>query len=130
MLAELSQVSVARGGRTVLTDVSLTVSAGEVVAVVGPNGAGKSTLVSVLAGDLAPVSGSVTVDGRPVGRWRPKELAMRRSVLPQHAAVAFPFTVAQVVAMGRAPWARTSSAAEDEQAVADAILMRCFMPLE
>jgi iron complex transport system ATP-binding protein len=61
------------------------------------------------------------VDGRPVGRWRPGELAVRRSVLPQHAAVAFPFTVAQVVAMGRAPWARTSSATEDERAVADAM---------
>ena len=121
MLAELSDATVARSGRTVLRDVSLTVSAGEVVAVVGPNGAGKSTLVSVLAGDLAPVSGTVTVDGRPVGRWRPKELALRRSVLPQHTAVAFPFTVAQVVAMGRAPWARTASAAEDEDAIAEAM---------
>ena len=121
MLAELSDITVARGGRTVLRGVSLTVSAGEVVAVVGPNGAGKSTLVSVLAGDLAPVSGTVTVDGRPVGRWRPKELALRRSVLPQHTAVAFPFTVAQVVAMGRAPWARTASAAEDDDAIAEAM---------
>jgi iron complex transport system ATP-binding protein len=121
VLAEMSGVAVARGTRTVLRDVSLTVSAGEVVAVVGPNGAGKSTLVSVLAGDLAPVSGTVTVDGRPVGRWRPGELALRRSVLPQHTSVAFPFTVAQVVAMGRAPWARTASPAEDEQAVADAM---------
>jgi iron complex transport system ATP-binding protein len=121
MLAELSAVTVARGGRTVLSEVSLGLDAGEVVAVVGPNGAGKSTLVSVLAGDLAPASGVATVDGRPVGQWRPKELALRRSVLPQHTAVAFPFTVAQVVAMGRAPWARTSSADEDADAIAEAM---------
>lgn len=121
MLAELSAVTVARGGRTVLSEVSLALAAGEVVAVVGPNGAGKSTLVSVLAGDLAPAAGVATVDGRPVGQWRPKELALRRSVLPQHTTVAFPFTVAQVVAMGRAPWARTASAEEDADAIAEAM---------
>lgn len=56
-----------------------------------------------------------------MGRWRPRELAVRRSVLPQHTSVAFPFTVAQVVAMGRVPWAGTAQAAEDETAVAAAM---------
>jgi iron complex transport system ATP-binding protein len=105
----------------VLRDVSLTLSAGEVVAVVGPNGAGKSTLVSVLSGDLSVGSGMVSVGGRPVGRWRPGELALWRSVLPQHTTVAFPFTVEQVVTMGRAPWAGTARADEDETAVAAAM---------
>jgi iron complex transport system ATP-binding protein len=101
--------------------VSLTLAAGEMLAVVGPNGAGKSTLLSVLAGDLSVGSGMVSVGGRSVRRWRPAELALWRSVLPQHTTVAFPFTVAQVVAMGRAPWAGMTSADEDEKAVAEAM---------
>jgi iron complex transport system ATP-binding protein len=120
-LAVMDGVGVARGGREVLRGVSLTLSSGEVLAVVGPNGAGKSTLLSLLSGDLSVGSGMVSVGGRPVGRWRPAELALWRSVLPQHTTVAFPFTVEQVVAMGRAPWAGTERADEDETAVAEAM---------
>jgi len=117
----MAGAGVSRGGREVLRDVSLTLSAGEVLAVVGPNGAGKSTLLSLLSGDLSVGSGMVSVGGRQVGRWRPAELALWRSVLPQHTTVAFPFTVEQVVAMGRAPWAGTARADEDETAVAEAM---------
>ncbi|GGM46837.1 heme ABC transporter ATP-binding protein [Dactylosporangium sucinum] len=93
-----------RNGRPVLADVDATMTAGEVLALVGPNGAGKSTLLSVLAGDLGPDRGEVTVDGRPLGDWTPVELAMRRAVLPQHHLLSFPFPVVDVVRMGRAPW--------------------------
>jgi ABC-type multidrug transport system fused ATPase/permease subunit len=66
-------VQVPETGRVVLEGVDLTLRRGDVVAVVGTNGSGKSTLVDVLAGVLAPVSGRLTVDGRPVlegdGDW-------------------------------------------------------------
>lgn len=120
-LAVMAGVGVSRGGREVLRDVSLTLAAGEVLAVVGPNGAGKSTLLSVLSGDLSVGSGMVSIGGRQVGRWRPAELALWRSVLPQHTTVTFPFTVEQVVAMGRAPWAGMAQADDDEKAVAEAM---------
>ena len=121
VLAEAVGVDAVRGGRTVLRQVDLAVSVGEVVAVVGPNGAGKSTTVGLLAGDLPCAAGEVRLHGRPVGRWRPLERAVRRAVLPQHTTVAFPFTVAEVVAMGRAPWAGTPFALDDEAAVASAM---------
>ncbi|TDV38668.1 heme ABC transporter ATP-binding protein [Actinophytocola oryzae] len=120
-LATMSGVGVSRGGREVLRDIDLTLRAGEVLAVVGPNGAGKSSLVSLLSGDLSVGSGSVSVGGRPVERWRPRELALWRSVLPQHTTVAFPFTVRQVVEMGRAPWAGMAEAADDETVVTEAM---------
>jgi len=69
-LAVADGAGVVRGGREVLRDVSLTLAAGEVLAVVGPNGAGKSSLLSALAGDLSVASGTVSVGGRLVGRAR------------------------------------------------------------
>ena len=54
------------GGRAILSDVDVRVAAGEMLALVGPNGAGKSTLLGLLAADLVPATGAVTIDGRPV----------------------------------------------------------------
>ncbi|KOU01868.1 hemin ABC transporter ATP-binding protein [Streptomyces sp. NRRL F-2295] len=114
-------LSVRLGGRQVLDSVDLTAHAGEVVALVGPNGAGKSTLLAALAADLPAGSGEVRVDGRSTADWSAPELALRRSVLPQSAALSFPFPVEDVVRMGRAPWAGTEREDEDDAAVAAAM---------
>lgn len=105
----------------VLADASVELHAGEVHVLVGPNGAGKSTLFGVLAGDIAAASGEVALDGMPLRALPPKELARRRAVLLQHNDVSFPFTVAEVVRMGRAPWRRTPAEDEDDAAVARAL---------
>ncbi|MEU3226708.1 heme ABC transporter ATP-binding protein [Streptomyces sp. NPDC006976] len=120
-VAEVSGLRVRLGGRQVLDSIDLTAHAGEVLALVGPNGAGKSTLLAALAADLPAESGAVRIDGRPVTDWAAPELALRRAVLPQSAALAFPFPVEDVVRMGRAPWAGTDRADEDDPAVAAAM---------
>jgi iron complex transport system ATP-binding protein len=107
--------------RTILEDMSLDVERGEILALVGPNGAGKSTLLSVLSGDRAPDSGTVTIDGRDVGAIRHSELARLRAVLTQENSVSFPFRVSEVVAMGRSPWARLAES-RDDVAVVNAAL--------
>lgn len=123
-LLEALGVCVDLGGNRVVDEIDLRARAGEVLALVGPNGAGKSTLLSALAGDLAPSRGTVEVHGRPVSGWSALELAMRRAVLPQAATLSFPFKVADVVSMGRAPWAGTPRDDADEYHVAEA-LRRC-----
>ena len=120
-LLTATDVRVDLSGREILTGVDLTVRAGELVALVGPNGAGKSTLLAVLTGDLVPVSGVVTIDGRPIDAWSSAELALRRAVLPQHAQMSFPFTVVDVVRMGRAPWSRTPQADHDDAVIAGSL---------
>ncbi|MEU1623670.1 heme ABC transporter ATP-binding protein [Streptomyces sp. NPDC005722] len=109
------------GGTWLLQDVDLDLAAGTLLAVVGPNGAGKSTLLSLLAGDLHATTGTVRVGGLTVATAHPADLARRRAVLPQRAALSFPFTVADVVAMGRAPWAGTEAEDDDEDAIARAL---------
>ena len=76
-------IRVARSGRVILDDISVSAGAGEFVAVIGPNGAGKSTLLSVLAGLLLPDAGSVRLDDRELVDFSPRELARLRAFLPQ-----------------------------------------------
>ena len=96
-------VHVRVGSSLLLTGVSLTVSSEEVVAVVGPNGAGKSTLLKAICGDLRPASGEVVLNGRRLQAWRPRERGRMMAVLPQESSLTFPFTVLEVVLMGRTP---------------------------
>ncbi|WP_348652372.1 heme ABC transporter ATP-binding protein [Streptomyces sp. Isolate_45] len=120
-VAEIEDLRLRLGDREVLSGIGLTAVAGEVLALVGPNGAGKSSLLAALAADLPATSGTVRIDGRPVGDWSAPDLALRRSVLPQSAALSFPFPVADVVRMGRAPWAGTAFADADDDEVAAAM---------
>jgi iron complex transport system ATP-binding protein len=122
VMCEVAGATVRYEQHEVLRDVDLAVRAGEVLALVGPNGAGKSTLLGVLAGDLRPDEGSVLVDGRPVDHWTPGELAMRRGVLLQQVAMSFPFTVLQVVRMGRSPWAGLPEEDRDDDVVLRSML--------
>ncbi|WP_298241537.1 heme ABC transporter ATP-binding protein [uncultured Bradyrhizobium sp.] len=90
-----------RAGRATLLDgVSLSVAAGEMVAIIGPNGAGKSTLLRLLSGDLRPNAGEVRLKQRDIASFTPRELAARRAMLSQHINVTFPFTVEEIVLMG------------------------------
>jgi iron complex transport system ATP-binding protein len=91
------------GARSVLEGVTLHVAPNEVLGLVGRNGAGKTTLLRVATRVLEPERGSVELGGRPLGTWSRRELARAVAVVPQHTLVPFPFTVAEVVLMGRAP---------------------------
>ena len=106
-----------RGGRTVLEGVDLELAAGEVLVLVGPNGAGKSSLLGVLAGEFAPDAGEVLFDDRPIAAYTNAELARRRAVLTQEHSISFPFLVREIVAMGRAPWARRPEEDDDDRII-------------
>lgn len=114
-------LTVRYGATTVLDGVDLDVRTGEVLALVGPNGAGKSTLLAALAGDVVPGAGRVELLGRPLADWRLGDLARERAVLTQEHAVAFPFPVAEVVAMGRAPWRGRPEEDDDVAIVAESM---------
>lgn len=102
-MLEASQVRFQVRHQTLLDDVSLELPTGQLLAIVGPNGAGKSTLLQVLGGELAASGGRVVLEGEPLGAWPRRERARRLAVLPQHSTLNFPFTVYDVVLMGRTP---------------------------
>jgi iron complex transport system ATP-binding protein len=99
-MIEAQNISVRIGRKTLLDDVSLEVAGGEVVALVGANGAGKSTLLRVLAGEILPHTGRVSLKSRPLSAYRPRELACHRVVMAQSVTISFPFTVREIVQMG------------------------------
>src|SRR5262245_10352989 len=70
----LRDLTVARGGRPVVQDVSIEIPAGAVTALLGPNGAGKSSLVLAVSGVLRPVGGAVTLGGRDLTGRRPERI--------------------------------------------------------
>ncbi|MBI3030275.1 MAG: ABC transporter ATP-binding protein [Candidatus Rokubacteria bacterium] len=85
--------------------MSLEIVPGEVLGVIGPNSAGKTTLIRLLTRVLEPLAGEILLEGaslRSLTRW---EVARRVAVVPQDAPPAFPFTVEQLVLMGRYPHA-------------------------
>jgi len=96
-------LSAGYGQRQVLNGVSLEVDAGELLAILGPNGAGKSTLLSLLGGSMRPWRGSVELLGRPIEDFERRALARVLASVRQESGAAFPFTVLEVVLMGRAP---------------------------
>jgi iron complex transport system ATP-binding protein len=88
----------------VLRGVSLTVPHASTVGLLGPNGSGKTTLLKVLSGGLHPTSGSVSLDGEPLGAIPRRRLARRVAVVPQETHTAFDYTVLEMVLMGRYSW--------------------------
>lgn len=107
-MLEAQDISVERGRRALVRDVSLVLEPGQSVAIVGPNGAGKTTLLRALSGEIAPTAGKVLLHGRELARWSKEELARARAVLPQSSSLDFPFTVGEVVLMGRMPHGRSA----------------------
>ena len=113
-----------------LTKVSLSVHAGEFLALIGPNGSGKTTLLKMLLGILAPQQGTVSLYGDNPVSYPPKERAKRIAYVSQRPAASFPLTVFELVALGRYPYSNRFARTEgDTAAVAEALAMTDSMPL-
>jgi iron complex transport system ATP-binding protein len=111
------------GGPKVISELDVELAEGALLAILGPNGSGKSTLLKLLAGLLSPDSGSVSLEGRPLASFSRRELARAVSYVPQQATVGLPFTVGEIVLMGRHPYQSTFRFETDEDiAVVDRAL--------
>src|SRR5437870_8518463 len=110
MLVEFGEVSFAypasaapRARPFAIEELSFDIAAGEIVGVIGPNSSGKTTLIRLLRRVLEPGSGEIRLEGVPVRRLSRVDLARRVAVVPQGSLPRFPFTVGELVLMGRYP---------------------------
>ena len=107
-------------GPSVVRDVSLSLTQGNMLAVIGANGSGKSTLIRMLAGLLKPKAGRILLDGVPFEDCPPRLRAREIAYVPQSTATAFPFQVIDLVLSGRTPHTprfRFESARDSEKAM-------------
>lgn len=100
-MLEVIDISVRYGEREVLREVSMTLDAGEIVALLGANGAGKSTLVRALNGTVPITRGDVLLSGKSLSELSRREIVQKIAVVAQENETRFPVTVLEFVLSGR-----------------------------
>jgi iron complex transport system ATP-binding protein len=105
----------------VLKGIDLAVDLGEVLSIVGPNGSGKSTLLKCINRILKTKGNTVFVDGKDINKLNLKELSKIMGYVPQSSMSVFPFTVFDIVMMGRTPYIHWSPSEQDYEIVAETL---------
>lgn len=120
---QAEHVTAGYDNKTILHDISVTIPSNEISIIIGANGCGKSTLLKTMARLIKPTSGQVTLDGKPIHKIPPKQLARVLGLLPQSPIIPEGITVADLVGRGRFPhhtflkgWTK-----KDYEAVAEAM---------
>lgn len=113
----------AYGTHEVFREISFEVRPGQILSLLGPNGCGKTTLLRCIAGSLRLSEGTVLLGNQDTARFSVNELARKVAFVFQEHTVIFPFSVLELVCMGRTPYLGLfeSPSAEDEQIAADAL---------
>jgi len=115
----INKLSFGYSGHDVLKDLELSVGAGEILSIVGPNGSGKSTFLKCINRILKPKQNTVLVDGKDIVSLDLKELSKLIGYVPQSSTSTFPFTVFDVVMMGRKPYIHWNIGERDNEIVAE-----------
>jgi iron complex transport system ATP-binding protein len=103
-ILELKEVSFSYNSVTVLNKINLSVIKGEILGILGPNGAGKSTLLRLIDRILKPQQGEIFLKQRPLSSYKRIELAKEIAMVGQEDHFRFPYSVIEVVLMGRFPY--------------------------
>lgn len=98
----------------VIDNISFSIDKGEIACVLGPNGIGKSTLFKGIMGLLKIYSGSIYLDGIDIRIMNNKELAKKIAYVPQARSTPFPYTVMEVVVMGRTAYLEYFSSPDED----------------
>ncbi len=120
---KVSDISFQYDAQKVIQNLSVEFESGVFYGIIGPNGCGKTTLTDMLCGHKKPISGQLTYKGKLIREYAKKELAAHIAIVPQNFYINFPFTVREIVMMGRYPHIpRFSSPGDDDLAIVEEIL--------
>lgn len=108
-MLEANNISSGYGKKIIVDNVSISLKRGEFVCILGSNGCGKTTLLKTILGFIKPVNGEVLVDNFPINNLKEIDMAKKIAYIPQAHIPPFPFTVEDVVIMGRTPYLEKNS---------------------
>lgn len=103
-IVKVENLLFAYNGEDILKGISLTLERGELLGIIGPNGSGKSTLIRLISGLISPRQGNVSLKERAISSYSRRDIARIIASVSQEIDRDFPFTVREIVAMGRAPY--------------------------
>ena len=125
VLCQVKNLSFRYQETLVLDNVTFDLRPGEVLGLVGPNGSGKTTLIKIMARLLKPAGGDILLEGRPLECFNPRMLARRLAWMPQDIQILYPFTVRDLVFLGRTPYTRGFGFERDEdRAIVENVMKR------
>tara|TARA_Y100001960_G_scaffold3577_1_gene3976 strand:- start:3942 stop:4730 length:789 start_codon:yes stop_codon:yes gene_type:complete len=114
-IIEIDSLNYIANKKTIIKNISFDIYEKDFISIVGPNGSGKSTLIRLISGDLEPISGNINIMGKDKSDWNIFDLAKYRAVLPQFNHLSFPFSVLDVVKMGRYPLRHKDNSKEENK---------------
>jgi len=100
---ELDDITFYYSDKKVIDDISIRLEPAKFYGIIGPNGSGKTTILDLLAGHRKPTSGKIHYRGRALSSYSKLELSQEIALVPQNFYINFPFTVKEIVMMGRYP---------------------------
>ena len=121
MKLTINHLSFSYSSSPILKGIDLALDLGEVLSIVGPNGSGKSTLLKCINRILKTKGNTVFVDGKDINKLNLKELSKIMGYVPQSSVSVFPFTVFDIVMMGRTPYIHWSPSEQDYEIVAETL---------
>jgi len=122
-MIEIKGLSFGYNQREVLSDINIRIEDGEIVSIIGPNGSGKTTLLRCINKILKVKKGEISIRGQSLNHFSLRELSTLLGYVPQREMISFPFTVFEIVLMGRRPYINWGLRPYDVEVVNDVLEM-------
>lgn len=120
-MLDIRNLNVKIGKRKILSSIYLNMTKGKMYGIIGPNGAGKSSLLSAITKLIYVDKNTIILDGKDIVNYKIEELAKKIAFMSQFFEIKFPYTVEQIVSMGRYPFNRGHMKNEDKKIIEKAM---------